>query len=164
MRQVLDGEPATAQIPRIPADGPIPAPAVREVPEIPEPVTTEPEVTRSERVQSERVQSDAVQSDAVEPAPVEVTPEAAAPADDPFSSLPRLTPFTDLPLEEPEAPDAAAAEPSAAGQSESTRGRHEVPADDVDPDVSESRRRHRRAAEQGDDVLARLLAREAARR
>lgn len=86
------------------------------------------------------------------------TEPTPARAEDPFADLPRLTPFTDFPLD----PVEPAQQDGDRGYAGRRRRRDEQEAGaEVDKDAG---RRHRRAEEGSDDVLARLLAREGVRR
>lgn len=95
---------------------------------------------------------------APQPPPQRATEPTPARAEDPFADLPRLTPFTDFPLD-PVEPAQQDADRGYAGR---RRRRDEQEAGtEADKDAG---RRHRRAEEASDDVLARLLAREGVRR
>jgi hypothetical protein len=109
---------------------------------------------------------------AADPATAPVTPGVTD--DDPFASLPRLTPFTEFALDPVNPPEAARANGSSgadevAAESDAYAGRRrhrgdgdERPESAADGEEPEAGRRHHRADDAGDssELLARLLARE----
>jgi hypothetical protein len=109
----------------------------------------------------------------VEPAgePVIVPQPSTGQRQDPFAYLPRLTPLADLGLDEPEPPPAPPT-PAEADYAGRRRAAEAAPAGHLAPDdaphdeeASRRRHRHRRADDpQGQELLARLLAREGVRR
>jgi hypothetical protein len=80
-------------------------------------------------------------------------PPTPRPQSDEFAGLPRLKPFTDFELDPVEAADAAYT-------GRRRRADEEAPSAGGPADGEETGRRHRRAEDSNDDLLARLLARE----
>lgn len=87
-------------------------------------------------------------------------------AADPFAALPRLTPFTAFPLDPIETPaQPAQARPAAGSRARESAPELERPVRAADPTPARPARRRRRADDpEGQELLARLLAREGARR
>jgi hypothetical protein len=132
-----------------PAAAPPPAPAPAAAQAAPEPAT---QATADLR----KVVADVVPEPEPEPEPEPVLerepepePVSVAASSDPFASLPRIRPFTDFELDPTPAP----------GDGEEVAARAGRHASATDED-SGGGRRHHRAEDDGNDVLARILARE----
>jgi outer membrane biosynthesis protein TonB len=150
----------------------------------PEPVPmAEPEAAALIAPEPEPEPVPMAEPEAAAPIALEPDPEPAAsapvstvaesfPAEDPFAGLPRIRPFTEFLLDPIEAaPPAQVAEPVTNGSSQAGQPRRHAAADASQPAVPAERaraaatstpRRHRRADESdaGQELLARLLARE----
>jgi hypothetical protein len=143
---------APSPAPSPPAPSPAPAPAAAK------------QVDATGPIRLPADTEDAAEAPAPRPQPAPVAPEpvvlplAPSPRPDDFADLPRIRPFTDFELDPVEVKvleDAAYTGRRRRGDDEedADAGRHASDGDDV-------ARRHRRADEDGDDLLARLIARE----
>ena len=166
--------PAVAAEP-VPAEPFVPDPFVPDPfvpgPFLPEPLVTDPPVPKppvpKPPVPEPAVREPAASQPAAERASVAERATAPEPARsaDPFADLPRLRPFTEFELD----PIEDASEPANyAGRRRdcvdqppnSSFGRHAGSDEPVDPIRAGGGRRRHEAADDGDDVLARILARE----
>lgn len=122
----------------------------------PQPVVP-PAPAKAEPAKAEPAKAEPAKAEPAEKA--EPAAKAAASSADPFAALPRLTPFTEFELDPIPPTPPAPPRPPPADTAAARAGRHASGSNDA----PSRGRRHRADDDGGDDVLARILARESGR-